>query len=111
MKTKIYPCKHFEYEYDDWGKYCWCHNRDNPSRECDIEYKFCMDLCPFFEKDVFNTIEIETDENTIKELRNECAKKLKEKIQKQISELEESIIKHTKTLEILLEKGIKNDNT
>ena len=23
-KVAIYECKHFEYEYDDFGKYCWC---------------------------------------------------------------------------------------
>lgn len=35
-KTKVYECAHFEYEYDDLGRYCWCHNKNMPSSQCEI---------------------------------------------------------------------------
>lgn len=50
MET-FYGCSHFEYEYDDFGKYCWCRNPKNPSNRCDVEHEFCMKFCPWYKKD------------------------------------------------------------
>lgn len=50
-KQTFYLCKYFKYEYDDFGKYCWCHNPKSNKRECDVDYKFCMRFCPYYKKD------------------------------------------------------------
>ena len=47
-KTKVYECKHFEYEYDGFGKYCWCHCPESGHRECPSEYIYAMQFCPYF---------------------------------------------------------------
>ena len=49
-KTKVYLCEHYEYEYDDLGKYCWCHNHEIPKRECDVDYIYCQQFCPGYKK-------------------------------------------------------------
>lgn len=49
-KVAIYECKHFEYEYDDFGKYCWCHCPESGHRECPSKYIYAMQFCPCFKK-------------------------------------------------------------
>ena len=46
----IYECAYFEYEYDDLGKYCWCHNRESGRRECHCGYIYAQQFCPFYKK-------------------------------------------------------------
>ena len=45
-KTAVYECVHYEYEYDDLGKYAWCHNRGIPCRECPADTVYAMQFCP-----------------------------------------------------------------
>ena len=47
-KVDIYECKHFEYEYDDFGKYCWCHCPESGYWECPAEQIYAMQFCPCF---------------------------------------------------------------
>ena len=49
-KTNVYECAHFEYEYDDFGKYCWCHCPESGYRECPSENIYAMQFCPCFKK-------------------------------------------------------------
>lgn len=51
-KTKVYECYHYEYEYDDLGKYCWCHNGKMPRNECNVVRKgfYCQQFCPGYKK-------------------------------------------------------------
>lgn len=66
-KVRVYECKHFEFEYDDLGKYCWCHNPEHPGRECDVDYKICMQYCPYFSKneDEYVLIEVSDHEKAV----------------------------------------------
>lgn len=47
---KYFQCSHYEFEYDDLGKYCWCHNKNIPSRECMCKNIFQMNACPGFNR-------------------------------------------------------------
>ena len=49
-KVRVYDCDHYEFDYDDLGKFYWCHCKDNPKRECDVDWIFCMKYCPYFKK-------------------------------------------------------------
>lgn len=50
-KTRVYECFHYEAEYDDLGKYYWCHNRDIPGHECNVGRGFyCQKFCPGYKK-------------------------------------------------------------
>lgn len=50
-KTKVYECAFYEYEYDDLGKYYWCHNPDIPERECNAgRGYYCQKFCPGYKK-------------------------------------------------------------
>ena len=49
-QKKWWRCAHFEYDYDDWGKYCYCHNKDCPHKDCRAENVFQMSVCPFYAK-------------------------------------------------------------
>ena len=49
-KKKWWRCAHFERDYDDWGKYSYCHNKDCPHRDCVADNIFQMSVCPFFKK-------------------------------------------------------------
>ena len=85
-KKRIYECEHYEYEYDDLGKYAWCHSKDCLSRECIVEYKFCQDLCPFYKKNTEGRcIDIELNDRD-KEIREECRAKLKKKAEEALKE-------------------------
>lgn len=58
-KKKYWQCAHFEYEYGDLDRYCWCHNKLIPSRECKCKNIFQMNACPGFcrgERYVFLTM-------------------------------------------------------
>lgn len=76
-KTRIYECAFFEFEYDDLGKYCWCHSPKNPNRMCDVHWKVCSKFCPYYKKKTGRNayVVIELDEND-KELMAEAKKKL-----------------------------------
>lgn len=85
-KKHIYECEHYEYEYDDLGKYAWCHSKDCLSRECIVDYKFCQDLCPFYKKNTEGRfIDIELD-NRYKEIRERCKAELREKAEETLEE-------------------------
>lgn len=76
-KIRVYECEHYEYEYDDLGKYAWCHSRNCLSRECIVDYKFCQDMCPFYARNAAGRyVEIEDDER-LKEIRAGCLYKLR----------------------------------
>lgn len=49
-KTKVYECAHYEYEYDGFDKYAWCHCRESGHRECPAEHIYSMQFCPCYEK-------------------------------------------------------------
>lgn len=49
-KRKFWQCAHLEREYDDLGKYAWCHSRECNSRECICDSIFEMNVCPYFKK-------------------------------------------------------------
>lgn len=85
-KKRIYECEHYEYEYDDWGKYAWCHSKDCLSRECIVDYKFCQDLCPFYEKNQEGRcIDIDFDDRC-KEIHERCKAELREKAKETLEE-------------------------
>ena len=78
-KTRVYECEHFEFEYDGFDKYCWCHNPKNPDRMCDVQWKVCAKFCPYFSKkkgrDAYVMLELTEYD---KELMAEAKKKLEE---------------------------------
>ena len=50
-KTKVYECIHYEFDYDDLGKYHWCHNRNIPGHECNVGRGiYCQKFCPGYKK-------------------------------------------------------------
>lgn len=50
MKTEVFECVHYEYDYDDFGKYAMCHQPDSGCYECPSTYKYGMQFCPFYKK-------------------------------------------------------------
>ena len=49
-KTRVYECAHYEFEYDDFGKYCICNNPKIPGFECKIRTVYCQKFCPGYRK-------------------------------------------------------------
>lgn len=49
-KESVYACKHWEYEYDDFGKYSMCYNRNCKLQACDCKRIYAQQFCPFYEK-------------------------------------------------------------
>lgn len=49
-KTKVHVCAHYEYEYDDLGKYSWCHSKKIHCRECPFNTIYAQIVCPGYEK-------------------------------------------------------------
>ena len=49
-KESVYACKHWEYEYDDFGKYSLCYNRNCKLQTCDCKRIYAQQFCPFYEK-------------------------------------------------------------
>lgn len=50
-KTRVYECFHYDAEYDDLGKYYWCHNKNIPERECNACRGFyCQKFCTGYKK-------------------------------------------------------------
>lgn len=49
-KKKVWQCAFYERDYDDLGKYSWCHNPKSGVSECDCENIFVKQVCPCFEK-------------------------------------------------------------
>ncbi len=49
-KTKVYECAHYEYEYDGFDKYAWCHCRESGYRECPAEQIYAMQFCPCYKQ-------------------------------------------------------------
>lgn len=86
-KTKhIYECEHYEYEYDGFDKYAWCHSKECLSRECIVDYIFCQDLCPFYKKNSEGRcIDIDFDDHC-EEIRKECSIDLKKKAEEAAEE-------------------------
>ena len=91
-KKRIYECEHYQYEYDDWGKYAWCHSNECLSNECIVDYKFCQDLCPFYKKNAEGRyIDIELDDGRYKEIRKNCKAELKKKAEEALEEASKAI--------------------
>ena len=87
----IYECEYYEYEYDDWGKYAWCHSKDCLSMKCIVEYKFCQDLCPFYKKNSEGRcIDIDFDD-TYEAIRKRCKAELREKGEEALEEASKAI--------------------
>lgn len=90
-KTRIYECEHYQYEYDDWGKYAWCRSKECLSKECIVDYKFCQDLCPFYKKNAEGRcIDIELDDR-YREIREDCRAELKKKAEEALEEASKAI--------------------
>lgn len=50
-RKRVYECAFYECEYDDLGKYYWCHNADIPDRECNTgRGYYCQQFCPGYKK-------------------------------------------------------------
>lgn len=49
-KTRVHECKHFQFDYDDLGKYCYCNLSASSVSLCNFEYVYCMQFCPNFQK-------------------------------------------------------------
>lgn len=51
-KTRVYECAYFEYDCDDLGKYCFCHNLDIPGHECTVTGRgiYCQKGCTGYKK-------------------------------------------------------------
>ena len=91
-KTKVYLCEHYEYEYDDLGKY-WCHNHEIPKRECDVDYIYCQQFCPEYKK---GQLQGEWEiSNHDKELAQEYQARMLEEARKREIE-ERALLKHLK---------------
>lgn len=84
-KTKVYECANYLYEYDDLGKYAWCRSSRSGKRECDCNYIYAMQFCPFFEKgNLRGTWEISAAE---KDFAEEFKRKLEnDRIKNEIAE-------------------------
>ena len=94
-KVDIYECKHFEYEYDDFGKYCWCHCPESGHRECPSEQIYAMQFCPrFIRGKLRGTWELDAYEI-------DYGKKFKEQMVKEANERE---LKELATLKYLKRK-------
>jgi len=94
---RVYDCEHFEFEYDDWGKYAWCHCMDNPDRECMVEWKTCIDLCPFYKKKKGSYRMFEytkTDEYLRKEFKEKLADKFNE-VERRFASLTNELKRYT----------------
>ena len=50
--TNVYECYHYEFEYDDFGKYFICHNINIPGHECKVRRNspYCQQFCPGYKK-------------------------------------------------------------
>ena len=49
-KKKFWRCGHFEYDYDGFGKYTYCHCQNAPYNCCPADNIFQMSVCPFFKR-------------------------------------------------------------
>lgn len=49
-KTKVYECAHYEYEYDGFDKYAWCHCKESGHRECPCDIIYAMQFCPCYKQ-------------------------------------------------------------
>ena len=49
-KVKVYECFHYEYEYDDLGKYAWCRSNDMKCSECKFEHTYAQQACPCYKQ-------------------------------------------------------------
>jgi hypothetical protein len=80
-KTKVYECKFFKYEYDEYDKYRWCRNDTIPCRECPCDKKYAMSGCPGYKKGRFlGSWELQDwEKDAAKEFNVTMSKKLKER--------------------------------
>lgn len=92
-KTKVYECAHYEYEYDGFDKYAWCHCQESCHRECPAKQIYSMQFCPCYKqgnlrgKWVVSENEIEIAEDFRKQMEQERKNK----------EIEEcALLKHLK---------------
>lgn len=76
MKIKVWNCKHFELEYDDLSKDCWCSNPNCPTRECWCDLTIEQEVCPCFEKSSSKPTELEYTEYQVNRIRTEFIKKI-----------------------------------
>ena len=51
-ETKVYECYHYEFEFDDFGKYFICHNINIPGHECKVmrNSPYCQQFCLGYKK-------------------------------------------------------------
>ena len=66
-KFKVYECKHFKSDTDDFSRWIHCRNRTLPWNQCICENVYARKLCPCFERGLFcgefdRLPEINTDE-------------------------------------------------
>ena len=79
-KTKVYECAHYEYDYDDLGKYCWCHNQSIPGHECNAGRIYCQKFCPGYKKGKFmgSCVISDWDKKDAEEYKKKIASETKE---------------------------------
>jgi hypothetical protein len=96
-KVKVYECKHFKSDTDDFSRWIHCRNRDLPWNQCICENVYARKLCPCFKRGAllgeFDRLpEINTDE---------WKEKFANEFRSAIKELEWEIEDKQETLDIL----------
>lgn len=95
-KTKVYACYHYEFDYNDFGTYYLCHNRDIPCRECNVgKGLYCQQFCPGYKKGNLQGSWV------ISDWEEDEAKKFKEKM---VNEAKEKEAEERALLKYLKEK-------
>ena len=51
-KAKVYECKHFKSDSDDFSRWIHCRNSDLPWNQCICESVYARKLCPCFNRGV-----------------------------------------------------------
>lgn len=79
-KRRFYDCANHEFEYDDLGKFHWCHARIFGESECICGQVWSMQYCPCYKKGKLRgTFEVSKfDEEEAENFKKEIAKRKNE---------------------------------
>ena len=96
-KFKVYECKHFKSDTDDYSRWIHCRNRDVPWNQCICENIYARNLCPCFKRGL-----VRGEFDWIPEInKDEWKEKFSKKFKSAIKELECEIEDKQKTLDNL----------
>ena len=99
-KANVYECKHFKFKYDEYEKWCFCHNHDLPFDECPCPQPEAMKFCPGFKR---GKLLGKFDKDDSESEKERYAKKFEDEIKGVIADLEVEIPRKQRTLDKLRE--------